>query len=438
MKTVQQIFLIIIFLFEGIIVFSQDNENQDYFSESYIRNEDFIYKPNIKTVQLYRMGWEMSPPLIQLNSEEKLVLMFDDLDADLKYYGYTVIHCDANWQVSDLKQNEYIDGYYEDEIWDYAISLNTTRKYTNYRLEFPSDNMQVMKSGNYILRVYADRNEDENVVITRRFMVFEPKVSIDATVNPPVRVSDRQSRQAVDFSILLSGYLIPFPFERLKVVLRQNRRWDNAITDLKPRLISPNKLDYDYDDGNVFDAGNEFRHVDIKSTVYQTENMKRKYFDGATGYHVILLPDQRRTFRQYTFTEDLNGKRYIAAENAGDANLEGDYVFVHFQFPYDVPLVNGNVYLLGALTGWQLSEEAKMTYNFQEKAYEAILYLKQGYYDYCYVFLEDGFEAADISLFEGSHWDTENDYSIFVYHQEEGTYYHQLIGVQFLNSLHKD
>ena len=39
---------------------------------------------------------------------------------------------------------------------------------------------------------------------------------------------------------------------------------------------------------------------------------------------------------------------------------------------------------------------------------------------------------------EGSHWDTENDYAIFVYHREEGTYYDQLISVQYLNSLYKD
>jgi hypothetical protein len=102
----------------------------------------------------------MSPPVIQLNSEESLTLSFDDLDADYKYYGYTVIHCNANWEESDLKQNEYIDGYYDDEIWDYATSLNTTRKYTNYLIELPTDNLRIKKSGNYILRVYVDKNED--------------------------------------------------------------------------------------------------------------------------------------------------------------------------------------------------------------------------------------------------------------------------------------
>ncbi len=439
MKTIQllKLSLLVILLWPSDLI-SQDQEKQDYFSDSYIRNQDYIYKPNIKTVLLHKAGWEMSQPIIQLNTEEKLVLTFDDLDADYKYYNYTVIHCDANWEPSDLKHNEYIDGYYEDEIWDYAMSLNTTKKFSNYRIELPTDYLRFNKSGNYLLRVYVDKDIDENVVFTRRFMVVDPKVSIESRVNPPMDIADRHSRQAVDFTIHISGYSVPFPYEKLKVVIRQNRRWDNAITDLKPRMVSHAKLDYDYDAGNVFDGGNEFRYIDLKSTTYQTENMKRKYYDPATGYHVILLPDERRTFDRYTFQEDMNGNRYIGAENAGDANIEGDYIFVHFTFPYDVPLVNGNLYVLGALTDWQFTEEGRLTYNFQEKAYETIIYLKQGYYNYAYVFLEDGYEAADITLMENNHWDTENDYTIFVYHREEGTYYDQLIAVQYLNSLYKD
>jgi len=439
MKTIQDIILIIMIILilpEQLV--AQGNENQDYYSDSYIRNEDFTYKPNIKTVLLYKAGWEMSQPIIQLNTDEKLVLSFDDLDADNKYYGYTVIHCDANWQFSDLKQNEYIDGYYEDDIWDQAMSLNTTKRYSNYWIELPTDYLRFNKSGNYILRVYEDKDIDENVIITRRFMVVDPKVSVHAKANLPVNITERQSRQAIDFSIDISNYSVPFPFEKLKVVIRQNRRWDNAITNLKPRLISPRSLDYDFDDGNVFDAGNEFRNIDIKSTTYQTENMQRKYYDPGTGYHVILLPDERRTFDRYTFDEDLNGNKYISAENAGDANIEADYIFVHFKFPYDVPLLDGNLYILGAITDWQFTEEGRLTYNFQEKAYETIILLKQGYYNYVYAFLEDGYQAADITLMEGSHWDTENDYTIFVYHREEGTYYDQLIAVQYLNSLYKD
>jgi len=40
----------------------------------------------------------------------------------------------------------------------------------------------------------------------------------------------------------------------------------------------------------------------------------------------------------------------------------------------------------------------------------------------------------DETITEGNHWETENDYSIYVYHRQRGTYYDQLIGIRRLNS----
>ena len=137
------------------------------------------------------------------------------------------------------------------------------------------------------------------------------------------------------------------------------------------------------------------------------------------------------------FEEDLNGNRSIESENSNNHSTESDYVWVHFTLPYDFPLVNGNLYLMGALTDWQFTEDAKMTYNFEKKVYEGTLYLKQGYYNYMYVFLEDGQKAGDATLIEGNHFETENDYSVYVYHRQEGSKYDELIGIQHFNSLVK-
>jgi hypothetical protein len=89
-----------------------DNKAQsdiEYYKKDFIRNDNYIYKDNIKTVLLYRDGWEMSDPVIRLNSDEKLRLSFDDLDADVKNYNYTITHCDAGWQTSDIQKSDYIN-----------------------------------------------------------------------------------------------------------------------------------------------------------------------------------------------------------------------------------------------------------------------------------------------------------------------------------------
>ena len=150
------------FLFYAILSFVPlIGQDDDYFSQDYIRHRDYIYKDNIKSVELYREGWRMSPPVVKIRSGQQLILSFDDLDADVKSYYYTIIHCDAMWQPSDITKPEYIKGFYDDEITDYAFSFNTLKVYTNYVLSFPTDYLEYTKSGNYILKVYEEEERTQ-------------------------------------------------------------------------------------------------------------------------------------------------------------------------------------------------------------------------------------------------------------------------------------
>ena len=76
-----------------------------------------------------------------------------------------------------------------------------------------------------------------------------------------------------------------------------------------------------------------------------------------------------------------------------------------------------------------------MIFNSERKGYGLCLFLKQGYYNYMYVLKEKGKLTGDESLIEGSHWDAENDYTIYVYFHETGALYDRLIAVNFLNSI---
>ncbi len=417
-------------LLQSVQLLAQD---EDYFSENYLRHQDFVYKDNIRSVELYREGWKMSPPVVNLNGGQKLVLTFDDLQGNAGTYFYTFIHCDALWQASEIQQSEYLRGFYEDEITDYAYSYNTIEEYTNYRLVFPTDYMEYIRSGNYIIKVYEEEDTDTNLVLTRRFMVLDQKVSIEGEVVPPVKIDDRNYRQQLEFDIQTSGYYIQDPYTNLKVMVLQNWRYDNAAYNVQPRMVVGNRLDYQFNDELVFDGGNEFRNFDLKSLRYQSEHIALIDYN-YEGNQVYLHPDKRRTYKQYVRDDDLNGKFFLEKEDAKDSDTEGDYSYVHFTLPYDFPLVNGNLYIFGGLTDWQFRDEAKMEYDYEEHVYRGRLYLKQGYYNYAYVFLEDGFEAGDMSLVEGTHWDTNNEYVVLVYYREPGVYYDQLIGIQYISA----
>lgn len=410
-----------------------DTTAEEYYGSNTIRYEDYIYRPEIKTVRFYDENFELSQPIINLLSQEKLKLSFDDLDADLKNYSFTVIHCNANWEPSDLMPAEYIDGFQESVISDYRYSFNTLEKYTHYNAYFPNTNMKATKSGNYILKVFVDGNPD-NIVLTKRFFVYENKIMIQSRVSAASIIADRNFKQEVDFTINHTGYQITNPYTDLHVVIAQNNRWDNSKTSLRPLFVKDMELVYDYDEDNVFTGGNEFRNFDMKSIRYHSERIGTVKYDSSSGTHVYLLPDEKRTFKRYTTVSDLNGNYVVKIQEGNNSEVEADYCFVHFFLPYDDVLTDGNLYVFGAYNSWKCNRENLMIYNEKRFGYEATLFLKQGYYNYEYAFLKDDAPAADNTLIEGMHSETENDYTIYVYHRQQRTFYDQLIGVKRFNS----
>lgn len=411
--------------------FSQD----DYYDANYIRNENFIYKNNINSIQLYGSGNPLSMPIIQLSSMEKLFLTFDDLDGDLKNYRYTLIHCDAHWKTSEIQKMEYLNGFFDDEIYENDHSYNTLQPYTNYRLIFPTDDMRIKKSGNYIIKVFIDDEQDENVAFTRRFRVYDPLVVVEGKVNKTTNLNDRYTSQQVDFKVITSNYSIHDPYRDLQVIVQQNDRWDNIVTNVQPRMVLPGQLDYSLNEKIVFEGGNEFRYFDLKTIKYTTDRMATiDYLPD--NYVVYLLADRNNMTRPYYSESDINGKRIIESNEAMySSSYESEYAWVHFTLLQPKPLTNGNVYIMGELTGWQFSEQNKMVYILGNHTYEADLYLKQGYYNYSYAYLEDNQTVAQVMYFEGSHWETENLYSIYIYHREQGLFYDQLIGYTLISSV---
>src|SRR3990172_2462469 len=288
------------------------HEHDEYYKKEYPRFENYIYKDNIKTALLHKEGWQLSFPVIELNSNEKVKLSFDDLDAGTKNYYYTIIHCSADWEPSEIRETEYIEGFTENQISDYKYSFNTMQNYTHYNLIIPNEDISITKSGNYLLKVFLNK-DPENVVLSGRFMVVDRKVTIQAKVKQATSVNDRNYKHEIDFTIIHTGYDIADPYGDIKVIITQNDRWDNAIKNLKPLFVRNNELIYDHDEDNVFPAGNEYRHFDIKSLRYQSERIKKIMYEQSDTLpvkknHVYLLDDESRSFKRYSTDRDINGK----------------------------------------------------------------------------------------------------------------------------------
>jgi len=63
--------------------------------------------------------------------------------------------------------------------------------------------------------------------------------------------------------------------------------------------------------------------------------------------------------------------------------------------------------------------------------------LKQGYYNYEYVLVSERSPVIDAFFFEGSHYETENDYIIYAYYRTNNSRYDRLVGYQIVNSVRK-
>ncbi len=424
------LFLILLFVTTSVVD-AQEADSSDYFATGFMRYEDFVYNNKIKTVVLEQAALKLSDPVIEFASPEKLILSFDDLDSDYKNYMYTLIHCDANWNPSALQPNEYLAGFAEDRIMEYRTSFNTLQPYTHYIQEIPGREVRPILSGNYLVKVFVE-GYPEVPVLTRRMMILDTKTSIEASEHRATLVNDMYTKQEIDFSVFYKAIQVTNPFEDIKIVIQQNGRWDNAIYGLKPLFLKDNELDYSYDGENTFNGINEYRTFDLRTLRVQTQFVKEIIQD-PQGYTVVLLPCQSRSYARYLTENDINGKMLVRNQDGRDDNLEGEYATVKFSLKHEI-LANGNFYVFGALTGWRTTPENKMHYNYDEGQYEATLFLKQGYYDYQFVFLPDGSVIPDETIVEGSHYETENEYNILVYYRPVGGRFDRLVGLRKINS----
>ena len=427
MNHAKSIIVSFLYIIISLISFAEGKTDDQY----YYQNS--VYKEEIKSVQMFLEGNELSNPVIELNSDVPLILKFDDLSASVKNYSYTIIHCDANWNESFIMQNEYLEGFPDNPLNDYAFSINTTVKYVNYILAIPNEDVKLTASGNYAIVVFED-NDKEKLVLTKRFQVLEPLVRIEGKVRRATFDAFKGSNQEVDFEVYTDNIRVQNPHEEVKVVVTQNRRWDNAIRNLKPLFIRDGSLSYDYNKENVFPAGNEFRWFDIRTTRYVGENVESIEFH-RPYYHATLVIDEVRSNKKYFSYREMNGNYTIESQDrVQDYDTECDYTFVHFTLPLPTPLVGGSVNVFGALTDWNANKSTQMSWNEKTAAYELTLLLKQGYYNYQYVYVPAGSKVADAINIEGSFYETENDYQIFVYYRGISDRYDRLVGFQELNS----
>lgn len=405
------------------------------FGRTVKKNDPLSYTDSkLHTVLFFTEGWEFSIPVLDPGSNARLLLKFDELSRDPRNYLYSIVHCDADWVPSRLVASEYMEGFAENPINDYAFSVNTTIPFINYRLLLPNDDVKILISGNYLLKVWDSSNKEKPVLI-RPFFVTEKQVEISGEIRKATFEGYKGPGQQVAFAVDYPKFSITDPLNEIKATVWQNSRTDNRLNLSAPTFIRQKQLIYE-DKANPFRGGNEFRNFNAKNL--QTNGMGIQSVEYREPFfHIFLQKDYPLGRDIYRSQDDLNGGFLVKNDRASDADLESDYIYVHFSLTPPDLVTNDPVFVFGALSDWQCTPLNQMTYNAETKCYELSLLLKQGFYDYQYVLWNEESRTADATFFEGSHVDTENDYRFFIYYKGFSSRYDRLIGYRVLNSVHR-
>lgn len=356
---------------------------------------------------------------------------FDEMSQDFKQYTYTIRHCDASGKPDNLASVEYLEGFTTQDITDYQPSLNTQQVYTHYRFLFPNEDMRLKVSGRYEISIYEDGNPD-NVVARVPIYVTESRVRIDGDVLSTTDIELSGRYQQLELDVITDGSSTSLK-EDYFIVVQQNGRTDNQVFAPQPTFVTGKALQWRHCRQLIFEGGDEYRHFDAYSTYYAGTGIDRIVYEMG-DYHALLFTDELKAGKPYSHEYDVNGQYRVHAERVQDTETEAEYMWVHWLLKADKPFFDGAVYVGGDLFGNKLNLRNRMDYDREMKCYYLTAPVKQGGYDYQYWFVPKGASQATLLRTEGSHWETRNEYTVYVYYKPFGARYERLVGVKRLNA----
>lgn len=381
------------------------------------------FSDQIRTVRVVVDDDPLLPPVAQLGTPVEI--SFDELSHDYTRYIYKVEFCNADWTpAEEIFESDYLSGFNGRPIEDYETSFNTTVLYTHYRFGFPNEDVRLLLPGNYRVRVFSDeRDASDEPVLEACFSLLDPEMSVAVEVSANTDVDFNQGHQQVTYSVGYGQRRVVDPHRELRTVVFQNRRWDNAVVNLPPNIQKSTGVEWTHRRELIFPAGSEFHKFEILNVQLNGMGVDRMIWE-APHRHAVLFPVQPQ--HNYTYDEDADGAYLIRAYDDESPETQAEYLFVHFllQTPR---LAGGDIYVTGLWDDNFPTPSCRMEYDEDAGCYECPVLLKQGYYNYQFLQLDaDG--VGQTARTEGDFYQTENEYTILVYHRPQGGRYDALVG----------
>ena len=406
--------LFLLFLF-SIVAFPQVEE---------VNPPDYI-----KTITFKGSTNESQLPILRLG--EPLQLEFDALNGNEDDYYYTIEYFNFDWTPTILARAEYLDGFDNQRIRDYENSFNTYQIYSHYKLTIPNESTKRLKvSGNYLLNVFDNYGE---LMFSRKFMVYENLANVGVSIKRSRDVTFIKEKQTVDIVIAPKNIQFNNPEKTVKTLIIQNNNLNSTISNLKPMYTLGSQLIYKYGNEASFWGGNEYLYFENKDI--RGANSGIRSIELLDLYNNYLYANFIRADRPYTYNPDINGNFLITAIGIENPDIEADYAWIHFSLLSDQMPDHLSVHIYGNFNNYAIDESTKMTYDDLDKIYRNQMLLKQGFYNYKYVVVDNNTGLVDEGAISGNFYETENNYKVLVYYRDLGARFDKIIGLGEANSV---
>src|SRR5690606_18599323 len=110
-------------------------------------------------------------PILIAGTGEYLTLEFDIMGLTGQPLSAYFYHADREWR-RDLSPPEYMASFQRDDLLDYNSSRATEADYVHYIYRFPNAAVDFRISGNYIVRI-TEQGQEDAVLFERPFFVSE-------------------------------------------------------------------------------------------------------------------------------------------------------------------------------------------------------------------------------------------------------------------------
>jgi hypothetical protein len=366
----------------------------------------------IKSIQLLDSNFENEKFIF--NEFEKINVVFDELTYKYKNYYYEIDHYDFDWNLSELKKSEFLDGFDNIRIINYFKSYNTIQPYTNYQFQIPNRNFKITKSGNYIVKV---KNSKGKYVFKRKFVYLKQKSLGSIEISKAREINFQDSNQKLKVTINCNDCNFSNNSFTYKLVVYKNYDLHNYKVINSPTYKLSKKIIYD---NIIFKGGTEFLNFD-NSNILNT-NIEIKNIDLNKNYITQLKNDIIPSI--YTYEPDINGK-FIIKNNSGNPLTESEYSNVLFSLKTINP--TNNIYIIGNFNDYKKNEFSQL--KFKNGLFQITLFLKQGFYNYKYI-MKDENKNYEMSNF----WQTENIYTAMLYEKKPNETYFKIKTIATNNS----